>query len=133
MSEEALVEHIFVRLELQVQDCVEARNPQNMVQLLEVLSKFEERYSCKTIRGSRNGDNVERRGWNECRMSNADDSRRNWRNSEAVRRPSNGRNYYRVITRMAVKEISGSTAGTDFRRMIEDLTIEDTNLEMGSK
>ncbi|GFX83715.1 uncharacterized protein TNCV_349791 [Trichonephila clavipes] len=36
-----------------------------------------------------------------------------------------------VITRMAVKEISGSTAGIDFRRMIEDLTIGDTNLEMG--
>ncbi|GFT15460.1 uncharacterized protein TNCV_3264751 [Trichonephila clavipes] len=28
-------------------------------------------------------------------MSNADDSRRNWRNSEALRRPSNGRNDYR--------------------------------------
>ncbi|GFV77779.1 uncharacterized protein TNCV_1575271 [Trichonephila clavipes] len=38
-----------------------------------------------------------------------------------------------VITRMAVKEINGSTAGIDFRRMIEDLSIEDTNLEMGSK
>ncbi|GFT20200.1 retrovirus-related Pol polyprotein from transposon 17.6 [Trichonephila clavipes] len=38
-----------------------------------------------------------------------------------------------VITRMAVKEISGSTARIDFRGMIEDLTIEDTNLEMGVK
>ncbi|GFY22086.1 uncharacterized protein TNCV_3297301 [Trichonephila clavipes] len=28
-------------------------------------------------------------------MSNADDSRRNWRNSEVLRRPSNGRNDYR--------------------------------------
>ncbi|GFW21932.1 uncharacterized protein TNCV_4822151 [Trichonephila clavipes] len=28
-------------------------------------------------------------------MFNADDNRRNWRNSEAVRRPSNGRNNYR--------------------------------------
>ncbi|GFT15459.1 uncharacterized protein TNCV_3264741 [Trichonephila clavipes] len=43
MSEEALVGHIFVRLEPQ--------NPQNTVQLLEV-SKFEERYSCKTMWGS---------------------------------------------------------------------------------
>ncbi|GFS61127.1 retrovirus-related Pol polyprotein from transposon 17.6 [Trichonephila clavipes] len=41
-------------------------------------------------------DNFERRGWSERRMSNADDSRRNWRNSEVVRRPSNGRNDYRV-------------------------------------
>ncbi|GFX81311.1 uncharacterized protein TNCV_2513001 [Trichonephila clavipes] len=38
-----------------------------------------------------------------------------------------------VTTRMAVKEISGSTAGIDFRRMIEDLTIGDTNLEMRVK
>ncbi|GFX61897.1 uncharacterized protein TNCV_3777081 [Trichonephila clavipes] len=38
-----------------------------------------------------------------------------------------------VTTRMAVKEISGSTARIDFRRMIEDLTIGDTNLEMGVK
>ncbi|GFX46352.1 uncharacterized protein TNCV_238141 [Trichonephila clavipes] len=94
MSEEALVDHIFVRLEAQVQDYVEVRNPQNTVQLLEVLSKFEERYSCKIMRGSRNSDKVERRGWNERRMSNADDSRINWRNAEVLRRPSNGRNYY---------------------------------------
>ncbi|GFY09812.1 uncharacterized protein TNCV_3697741 [Trichonephila clavipes] len=38
-----------------------------------------------------------------------------------------------VITRMAIKEISGSAARIDFRGMIEDLTIEDTNLEMGVK
>ncbi|GFW45773.1 retrovirus-related Pol polyprotein from transposon gypsy [Trichonephila clavipes] len=47
------------------------------------------------MRGSRNSDNVERRGWNECRMSTADDSRKNWRNSEVLRRPSSGRNDYR--------------------------------------
>ncbi|GFX86156.1 uncharacterized protein TNCV_2560381 [Trichonephila clavipes] len=94
MSEGALVYHIFVRHEPQVQDYVKVRYPQNMVQLLE-LSKFEERYSCKTRRGSRNSDNVKRRGWNERRISNADYSRRNWKNSEVFRRPSNGRNYYR--------------------------------------
>ncbi|GFV80675.1 uncharacterized protein TNCV_4618371 [Trichonephila clavipes] len=60
MSEEALVDHIFVRIKPQVQDYVEVRNPQNTVQLLEVLSKFEERYSCKAMRGSGNSDNVER-------------------------------------------------------------------------
>ncbi|GFV73800.1 uncharacterized protein TNCV_3543581 [Trichonephila clavipes] len=74
MSEKALVDHIFVRLEPQVQDYVEVRNPQNTVQLLEVLAKFEESYSPKAIRGSRNSDNVERRGWNEHRMSNVDDN-----------------------------------------------------------
>ncbi|GFY28190.1 uncharacterized protein TNCV_4395241 [Trichonephila clavipes] len=58
----------------------------------------------------------------------------NWRNSEVVRRSSNGKNDYRGnYTRMVVKEISGSTTGIDFRRMIEDLTIGDTNLEMGVK
>ncbi|GFW35356.1 uncharacterized protein TNCV_2611551 [Trichonephila clavipes] len=91
----ALVDHNFVRLEPQVQDYVEFRNPQNAVQLLEVLAKFEERYSCKAIRGSRNRDNVEERSWNEHRMSNVDNNRENWRNSEVVRRPSNRRNDYR--------------------------------------
>ncbi|GFV23329.1 uncharacterized protein TNCV_4780431 [Trichonephila clavipes] len=77
MSENALVDHIFVRLEPQVQDYVEVRNLQNMVQLLEVLAKFEERYSCKAIRDSRNSDNVEGRGWNARRMSNAGNNRGN--------------------------------------------------------
>ncbi|GFX45435.1 uncharacterized protein TNCV_1026951 [Trichonephila clavipes] len=95
MSEKALVDHIFVRLEQQVQDYVEVRNPENTVQLLEVLAKFEERYLCKEIRGSRNSDNVEGRGWNEGRMTSVDNNRGNWRNSEVMRRPSNGRNDYR--------------------------------------
>ncbi|GFU94823.1 uncharacterized protein TNCV_4552751 [Trichonephila clavipes] len=66
MSEEALVNHIFVRLEPQVQGYGEARNPQRTV-----LSKFEERYSCKALR----------------RLGKP--------NSVAVRRSSNGRNDYR--------------------------------------
>ncbi|GFT25874.1 uncharacterized protein TNCV_1518341 [Trichonephila clavipes] len=68
MSEKALVDHIFVRLEPQVQDWV--RNPQTAIQLLEVFDKFEERYSCKATLGSRNSNNVEGRGRNERRMSN---------------------------------------------------------------
>ncbi|GFW37199.1 uncharacterized protein TNCV_5020971 [Trichonephila clavipes] len=59
------------------------------------LAKFEEIYSCKAIRGSRNSDNVERRGWNECRMSNFGKNRGKWRNSEVVLRSNNGRNDYR--------------------------------------
>ncbi|GFV07113.1 hypothetical protein TNCV_3601331 [Trichonephila clavipes] len=51
MSEKALVGHIFVRLEPEFQDYVEVQNPENMVQLLEVLANFEETYSCKAIRG----------------------------------------------------------------------------------
>ncbi|GFU65713.1 uncharacterized protein TNCV_5058471 [Trichonephila clavipes] len=45
MSEKALEDQIFVRLEPQVQDYVEVCNPQNAIQLLEVLAKFKERYS----------------------------------------------------------------------------------------
>ncbi|GFY22424.1 uncharacterized protein TNCV_2176851 [Trichonephila clavipes] len=77
MSEKALIDHIFVRLEPQVQDYVEVRNPQNAIQLLEVLAKFVERYSCKATLGSRNSDNVEGRGWNERRMSNVGNNRGN--------------------------------------------------------
>ncbi|GFX48506.1 uncharacterized protein TNCV_584051 [Trichonephila clavipes] len=95
MSEEALVDHIFVRLEPQVQDYVEGLYPQTAIQLLEVLAKFEERYSCKATLGSRNSNNVEGRGWNERRMSNVGNNRGNRRNSEVVHKPNNGRNDYR--------------------------------------
>ncbi|GFX31562.1 uncharacterized protein TNCV_688101 [Trichonephila clavipes] len=64
MSERALIDHIFVTLEPQAQDYVEVRNPQTAIQLLEVLAKFEERYSCKATLVSRNSNNVEGRGWN---------------------------------------------------------------------
>ncbi|GFW90675.1 uncharacterized protein TNCV_628411 [Trichonephila clavipes] len=94
MSEEALVDHIFVRLEPQVQDYVEVRNLKTTAQLLEVMSKFEERYSCKEMRGPRNSDNVRRRGWDERRMSNDDSRRRNWRDAEVIYRPSDRRNNY---------------------------------------
>ncbi|GFU72509.1 uncharacterized protein TNCV_2424221 [Trichonephila clavipes] len=78
----------------QVQDYVEVRNQQTAIQLLEVLAKFEERYSCKATLGSRNSNNVEGRGGNERRMSNVGNNRGNWRNSEMVHRPNNGRNDY---------------------------------------
>ncbi|GFY09862.1 uncharacterized protein TNCV_3698241 [Trichonephila clavipes] len=133
MSEKALVDHIFVRLKPQVQDYVEIRNPQTAIQLLEVLAKFEERYSCKSTLGSRNSNNVEGRGWNERRMSNVGNNRGNWRNSEVVQRPNNGRNDIGVAIRTTVKEISGSRAGIDFKTMIADLTIGDINLEIEVK
>ncbi|GFV52534.1 uncharacterized protein TNCV_1918521 [Trichonephila clavipes] len=53
MSEEALVEHIFIQLEPQVQDYAEVRNPTTTAKLLQVMSKFEERYPCKEKQGSR--------------------------------------------------------------------------------
>ncbi|GFV26450.1 uncharacterized protein TNCV_3361031 [Trichonephila clavipes] len=88
MSEKALVDPIFVRLEPQVQDYVEVRNPQTAIQLLEILAKFEERYSCKATLGSRNSNNVEGRGWNERRTFNVG-------NNRDIHRPNNGRNDYR--------------------------------------
>ncbi|GFY09771.1 uncharacterized protein TNCV_3697331 [Trichonephila clavipes] len=103
MSEEALVDHIFVRLEPQIQDYVEVRNPKSTAQLLKVIAKFEERYSCKEMRGSRRSDNVGSRGWDERRMSNEDDRRRNWRNTEVLHRPNN----IGVITRIVESEKSG--------------------------
>ncbi|GFT51780.1 uncharacterized protein TNCV_4440761 [Trichonephila clavipes] len=81
MSEKALVDHYSVRLEPQVHDYLEVRNPQTAIQLLEVLAKFEERYSCKATLGLKNSNNVEGRGWNERRMSNVGNNRGNWRNS----------------------------------------------------
>ncbi|GFX25609.1 uncharacterized protein TNCV_2082441 [Trichonephila clavipes] len=129
MPEKALVHHIFVRLEPQVQDYVEVRNPQNTVQLLEVLAKFEERYSCKAIRGSRNSDNVEGRGWNSvgCLMLVVIEEIGEilkWCVDRVMVEMIIG-----VTTRMAVKEISGSRAEIGLKTMIEDLTIGDINLE----
>ncbi|GFV93332.1 uncharacterized protein TNCV_3685551 [Trichonephila clavipes] len=46
-------------------------------------------------RGSRNSYNGKGRVWNERRLSNVGNNRENWRNSEAVRGPSNDRNDYR--------------------------------------
>ncbi|GFS68310.1 uncharacterized protein TNCV_5029041 [Trichonephila clavipes] len=93
MSEESLVDHIFIRLELQVQDYdVEVRNPKTMAQLLEVMAKFEERYSCKEMQGSSSNENLGRRDWDVRLMSNDDDGRRrNWRDAkkESQERGSN--------------------------------------------
>ncbi|GFW36247.1 uncharacterized protein TNCV_4931091 [Trichonephila clavipes] len=50
MSEEALVDHIFIRLEPQVRDYVEVRNLKTKAQLVEVMGKLEDRYSYKEMR-----------------------------------------------------------------------------------
>ncbi|GFX91787.1 uncharacterized protein TNCV_3529861 [Trichonephila clavipes] len=126
MSEKALVDHIFVRLEPQVQDYVEVRNPQTAIQLLEVLDKFEERYSCKATLGSRNSNNVEGRGWSNRRMSNVGNNRGNWRNSEVVHRPNNGRNDYRgrkLITpfqKLVIVSDGTEFAVEDIERLFEE-------------
>ncbi|GFT62641.1 uncharacterized protein TNCV_3095891 [Trichonephila clavipes] len=121
MSEKALVDHILVRHEPQVQDYVEVRNPQNTIQLLEVLAKLEERYSGKEIRGSRNSDNVEGRGWNGvgCLMLVIIEEIGEilkWCVERIMVEM-----IIEVTMRIAVKEISGSRAGIGFKTMIEDL------------
>ncbi|GFV33700.1 hypothetical protein TNCV_4568151 [Trichonephila clavipes] len=69
MSEEGLVEHILARLEPPVQDYVEVRNPSTRAQLLQVVSKPEQRYSSRVTQGSRTNYNRERRDWDVRRMS----------------------------------------------------------------
>ncbi|GFU98463.1 uncharacterized protein TNCV_3652941 [Trichonephila clavipes] len=126
MSEKSLVDHIFVRLEPQVQDYVEVRNPQNTIQLSEV-AKFVERYSCKATLVSRNSYNVEGRGWNSvgCLMLVIIEEI-----GEILKWCVD-----RIMVEMiiGVKEISGSRAGIDFKTMITDLTIGDIDLELEVK
>ncbi|GFW50952.1 hypothetical protein TNCV_3592341 [Trichonephila clavipes] len=61
MTELNLIHHIVSRLEPQVQDYVEFRNPTTRATLLQMISKFEERYSCRETQGSRMNFNRERR------------------------------------------------------------------------
>ncbi|GFX59193.1 uncharacterized protein TNCV_937081 [Trichonephila clavipes] len=95
MSEEALMEHIFSRLEPHVLDYVEVGNPTTMARLTQVMVKFEKRYSCKEMWGSRSKENMGRRDWDVRWMSNDNGRRRNWRDAEIVQRPNDRRNRYR--------------------------------------
>ncbi|GFV86802.1 hypothetical protein TNCV_3965321 [Trichonephila clavipes] len=100
------------------------RNPQTAIQLLKVLAKFEERYSCKATLGSRNSNNGEGRGWNERRMSNVGNNRGNrlkWSVDQIIVEMIIG-----VTIGTTVKEISGSREGIG-------LTIGDINLEIEVK
>ncbi|GFT43041.1 uncharacterized protein TNCV_3768841 [Trichonephila clavipes] len=95
ISEEELVDHTLTRLEPQVQDYVEVRNPTTTVKLLQVISKFEERYSCRKMQISRINEDTEKRDWDIRRMSNDKRRQRNWRDTEVVHRPNDRRNSYR--------------------------------------
>ncbi|GFV82557.1 transposable element Tcb2 transposase [Trichonephila clavipes] len=59
MTEQKLIEHIANRLEPQVLDYVVVRNPTSRFQLLQVILKFEERYSARETQGPNN--NIGRR------------------------------------------------------------------------
>ncbi|GFV24202.1 hypothetical protein TNCV_2632061 [Trichonephila clavipes] len=94
MSEAGLVEHIMARLELRVQGYVQVRNPTTRAQLLQVISKFEERYSASETQGSNKNYNGERRDWD--RRKSPDDRRsRNWRDAEVLDQLNDRRDNYR--------------------------------------
>ncbi|GFV48738.1 uncharacterized protein TNCV_625251 [Trichonephila clavipes] len=52
MTEEKLIDHIISRLEPQILDYVEVRNPQITSNLLQIIDKYEERFLYRKIRGS---------------------------------------------------------------------------------
>ncbi|GFV11285.1 uncharacterized protein TNCV_3723741 [Trichonephila clavipes] len=52
MTEEKLIDHIISRLEPQILDYVEVRNPQTTSNLLQIIDKYEERFLNRNIRGS---------------------------------------------------------------------------------
>ncbi|GFV79469.1 uncharacterized protein TNCV_279251 [Trichonephila clavipes] len=52
MTEEQLIDHIISRLEPQILDYVEVRNPQTTSNLLQIIDKYEERFLNRKIRGS---------------------------------------------------------------------------------
>ncbi|GFW70553.1 uncharacterized protein TNCV_1623861 [Trichonephila clavipes] len=52
MTEEKLIDHIISRLEPQILDYVEVRNPQTTSNLLQIIDKYEERFLNRKIRGS---------------------------------------------------------------------------------
>ncbi|GFV93173.1 uncharacterized protein TNCV_573121 [Trichonephila clavipes] len=67
MTEEKLIDHIISRLEPQILDYVEVRNPQTTSNLLQIIDKYEERFLNRKIREN----------WRETRGNNryADNSR----------------------------------------------------------
>ncbi|GFY21054.1 uncharacterized protein TNCV_3990981 [Trichonephila clavipes] len=52
MTEEKLIDHIISRLEPQILDYVEVRNPQTACNLLQIIDKYEQRFLNRKIRGS---------------------------------------------------------------------------------
>ncbi|GFY01015.1 uncharacterized protein TNCV_1364201 [Trichonephila clavipes] len=52
MTGEKLIDHIIIRLEPQILDYVEVRNPQTTSNLLQIIDKYEERFLNRKIRGS---------------------------------------------------------------------------------
>ncbi|GFU32330.1 uncharacterized protein TNCV_3838891 [Trichonephila clavipes] len=117
MSEKALVDYIFIRLEPQVQDYVEVRNPQTAIQLLEELAKFEDRYSCKATLGSINSNNVEGRGWNEHRKCDETEIGTGSSDNGSLRHESSG---FDRVQRRSNDSRDGKKKGSEVKRELEE-------------
>ncbi|GFY22182.1 uncharacterized protein TNCV_3298251 [Trichonephila clavipes] len=94
MSEEGLMEHIIARLEPQIMEYVEIRNPTSRSQLLKVITKYEDRYLRRDARGSRN-NNSERLDWDERWRFPEDRRNRNWQDAGVVKQQNDWGDAYR--------------------------------------
>ncbi|GFV43527.1 hypothetical protein TNCV_1500591 [Trichonephila clavipes] len=111
MTERNLIEHIINRLEPQVLDCVEVRDPITRSKLLQVVSKFQERYSAKETQGSSN-NNRERRDWDAHQRSPDDRRNRNWRDAEVFDRQNDRRD----TNKSAYRNTSGEQCESRIRK-----------------
>ncbi|GFX14999.1 uncharacterized protein TNCV_4897671 [Trichonephila clavipes] len=74
MMEEKLFDHIINRLEPQILDYVEFRNPQNTSNILQIIDKYEERFLNRKIRDARTI--VDRREFNRFESQGVTDNQR---------------------------------------------------------
>ncbi|GFV20586.1 hypothetical protein TNCV_776321 [Trichonephila clavipes] len=87
LSEKKMLDHIISCLDPQVLDFVEVRNPTTKAQVLQLVTKYEERHVERGTQGPIN--NVGRQDWDARRLP---DQRRdgNWRNADQGDRSNNG-------------------------------------------
>ncbi|GFV02764.1 uncharacterized protein TNCV_1452701 [Trichonephila clavipes] len=82
MSEEKLIDPVVSRLEPKILDYVEVRHPQNTVNLLQIVDKYEELFMIRQIRVSsegfrRSNPNENNRFYNRHRQENWRENRNN--------------------------------------------------------
>ncbi|GFT46235.1 uncharacterized protein TNCV_3126131 [Trichonephila clavipes] len=90
MTEEKLIDHIFSRLEPQILDYVEVRNPQNTSNLLQLIHKCKERFLNRKIRSS---------SWEFRDIQHNENNRFPNRNRQENWRETRGNNRYADISR----------------------------------
>ncbi|GFW49510.1 uncharacterized protein TNCV_2842911 [Trichonephila clavipes] len=85
MTEDKLIDHIISRLEPQILDYVEVRNPQTTSNLLQIIDKYEERFLNRKIRGS---------SWESRDIKSNENNRFPNRNGQENWRETRGNNRY---------------------------------------